>query len=229
MSSARFYAGGRPLSLFVRHDVATLYVDARGPYPERVAHWADERDDATKYDGPLPVVAHPPCGPWGRLRHLSTLDDPKLALVAVEQVRRWGGVLEHPAGSKLWDAVPLPKPGEPADAWAGASVRVEQVDWGHVARKPTWLYVVGVAIDDLGPMPPKGTPTHWISGSRQRLLCGTCQKSAGSCACVGGFKAKPGVRGYVPAGIKVCGYEQRRRTPPAFADWLLALAARCAR
>ena len=47
--------------------------------------WDAERD-ATKYDGPHPVVAHPPCGPWGALKHLCLNRMRSLAPLAVEQV-----------------------------------------------------------------------------------------------------------------------------------------------
>lgn len=151
---------GRPLSLFVRRDVVALYVDARGPYPGLVAQWFDAIDDATRYAGPLPVVAHPPCGPWGHLRHLSRRDDPALAIRAVEQVRAFGGVLEHPAWSMLWEACDLPKPGKHGEL---------------------------------------GEPDAHGAGSA------------------------------VPPGIKVCSAEQRRRTPPAFAAWLLEAASRARR
>lgn len=186
----------------VRVDVSALYVDARGPYPRLVADWWDAERDARRYEGPRPVVAHPPCGPWGGLRHLSRRDDPSLALRAVEQVRRWGGVLEHPARSLLWDACGLPRPGEPVDAWGGTSIEVEQVRWGHGARKRTWLYLVRCAALDV---PPPRAPTHWVSGARRR-------KTAGG--------------GVVPPGIKVCSSAQRRRTPPALAAWLLEVASR---
>lgn len=188
--------------------IAALYIDPRGPYVGRpdVDAW-DERRDATRYEGPHPVVAHPPCRVWGPSRHLSRapVEERALALRAVEQVRRWGGVLEHPRGSTLWGwpGLNLPGPGELPDAWGGRSIEVQQVDWGHVARKPTWLYLVGVR--ELGTLPGRGTPTHWCSGGRNAP------------------------RGAVPPGIKVASVRQRRRTPPRFADWLIWLARQAAR
>ena len=52
--------------------IAALYIDPRGCYPSMpgVDTW-DESRDADNYAGPWPVVAHPPCGPWSALRHLS--------------------------------------------------------------------------------------------------------------------------------------------------------------
>jgi len=97
-------------------DVVALYVDPRGPYPSLVREWYDEARDAKTYAGPWPVIAHPPCGPWGRLRHLSKKDDPSLALRAVNQVRLFGGVLEHPLGSLLFRTAGLPLPETPPDA-----------------------------------------------------------------------------------------------------------------
>lgn len=193
--------------------VAALYVDERGPYMkmEGVDPWPESRD-ARNYAGPWPVVAHPPCGPWGSLSHLShQVNSPKggphgydkaLAPIALEQVRRWGGVLEHPAGSKLWVHCGLPMPGQLPDAFGGITIAVEQVDFGHVARKKTWLYLVGVR--DIGPRPPKREPTHWVSGGRSH--------------------ARKGAGGFVPPGIKVCSAQQRRRTPPLFAEYLVRLA-----
>lgn len=125
-----------------------------------------------------------------------------LGPVAVAQVRRWGGVLEHPARSRLWQHCGLPRPGELPDAWGGISIEVEQVDWGHVARKQTWLYLVGLAGVSL-PRVPKREPTHWICGSRNRTT-----NTGGRC----------------PTHLKFCSSEQRRRTPPAFAEMLVGLA-----
>jgi hypothetical protein len=127
-----------------------------------------------------------------------------LAPLAVAAVRRFGGVLEHPAGSTLWDYCGLPVPGELSDAFGGRSFEVCQCDWGHPARKRTWLYVVGAR--SLPLRPGSREPTHWISGGRGR-------------------KGKKSKTTPVPPGIKVCSAQQRRRTPVAFAEWLISLAA----
>lgn len=191
--------------------VVALYVDPRGPYPEFVADCWDETRDARVYGGPLPVVAHPPCGAYGSLRHLRVpnrerRDDADCGPIAVAQVRRWGGVLEQPRGSKLWEVCGLPLPGALPDEYGGYSLEVAQVEWGHVARKKTWLYLVGVPLSALGRQPfPGREPTHWVSGGR--------------------LHDRKGQGGVVPSGIKVCSAQQRRRTPAAFARWLVELAA----
>jgi hypothetical protein len=189
--------------------VAALYVDPRGPYPRLLGAdrcW-DATRDARTYAGPWPVVAHPACGPWGRLSHLYQGGEggPELGALAVEQVRQWGGVLEHPEGSRLWDACDLPRPGAPPDAWGGHTIAVNQCDWGHVAQKPTWLYLVRVDPEVSAWRPPTRTPTHWVCGSRN----------------VRGAHSRGGV---CPPGIRFCSAQQRRRTPPLFAEWLALMA-----
>ncbi len=183
--------------------VAALYVDPRGPYPgmEGVDCW-DESRDAMLYGGPWPVVAHPPCGPWGSLKHLYTGAEHDCGPRAVEQVRAFGGVLEHPKGSKLWDACALPKPGHGFDAAGGFSIAVNQVDWGHVCKKPTWLYLVGIAYPAGRPEPRE--PTRSVNGRRGAAT-----------------QAKyPTWKEQLPR----CSDAQRRRTPIAFAEWLVSLA-----
>jgi hypothetical protein len=91
--------------------IAALYVEAGGCYAnlEGVDPW-DETRDARLYAGPHPVVAHPPCQRWGRFWHGSTRRPHQYALgddggcfeAALASVRRYGGVLEHPADSKAW-------------------------------------------------------------------------------------------------------------------------------
>lgn len=178
--------------------VAALYVDRGGPYfgmPD-VDPW-DLARDARRYAGTLPVVAHPPCGPWCRLAHLYKGDERDCAPSAIAAVREWGGVVEHPVDSKLWPFCDLPYPDEPADQVGGFTLVVDQVAWGHVARKRTWLYMVGVAVATArAGVRIGGTPTHWIDRPRSRT-----------------------------GGLKIASKPARRRTPPAFARWLVDLAA----
>ncbi len=181
--------------------IAALYVDARGPYPKMpdVDCWDAERD-ARNYLGPHAVVAHPPCGPWGKLASWCTKQDASLGPIAVHQVRTFGGVLEHPANSSLFDACNMPYPGELPDGFGGWSLAVEQVSWGHVARKATWLYFVGVSRDHVRPL-RGGEPTHRISGLDR-------------------MASARGLR----STLKQCSKPQARRTPPRFAQWLVDLA-----
>jgi hypothetical protein len=182
--------------------VAALYVDARGPYPRMpgVDAW-DESRDARRYTGPHPVVAHPPCGPWGRLAAYCRHQDRTLAILAINQVRTWRGVLEHPAGSRLFREFGLPLPGELPDPCGGWTLSVNQCDYGHVAQKHTWLYVVGLPPTAVRIRSGWGVPTHRIAIDRRR----------------------PNV-----SGLKECSAVQRRRTPHAFAEFLVDIARRAA-
>lgn len=47
--------------------IATLYVDPVGRYGNIAVEVYDGTRDARTYEGPYPVVAHPPCREWGRL------------------------------------------------------------------------------------------------------------------------------------------------------------------
>lgn len=125
--------------------VAVLFARERSEYfsiPDCDV-WPRSRD-ARNYVGSLPVIAHPPCRGWGRLRHLAkpVHGERELAIFAVSEVRRCGGVLEHPAGSTLWDVAKLPRPGE-TDFFGGFTIAVHQGHFGHRAPKHTWLYIVG--------------------------------------------------------------------------------------
>lgn len=185
--------------------VAALYVDPlRGPYTRiagvDVYGWAEVKQaafwdrDARQYAGPWPVVAHPPCGPWGRFRRRYKGGEgaADCGPRAVEQVRQWGGVLEHPAYSTLWDVCNLPRPGDGVDNYGGVTVQFEQVRWGHPCKKPTWFYVVRA---DLPAVPPQGRPTH----------------------CMVRLKRNSHTLPELPK-------RARHLTPPALANWLVAVA-----
>lgn len=153
--------------------VAALFVRSDSVYKAMpgVDAWDIERD-ARQWPGGCPVVAHPPCRAWGRLRAFAKPrpDEKALALLAVELVRRYGGVLEHPEASTLWAAATLPRPGAGRDAFGGWTLPVAQFWWGHRAPKSTWLYVVGFSPRDLSFPFDLGTPPGRVEfmGRRER-------------------------------------------------------------
>jgi hypothetical protein len=141
--------------------IAALYVQRGGVYYglDGVDPW-DESRDALGYDGPHPVVAHPPCSRWCRLAGLvearwghKRVDDGGTFAHALRCVRQFGGVLEHPAYSDAWAAFDLPRPvrsgGWTRGLCGGWSAHVEQGRYGHAAKKATWLYAYGVELPDL--------------------------------------------------------------------------------
>lgn len=178
-------------ALFVRTD--SIYKTLPG-----VDAWDMERD-ARKWLGGCPVVAHPPCRAWAKLRQFAKPrpDKKELALWAVRQVREFGGVLEHPAESTLWAACGMPTPGRAPDSFGGWTAEVRQCDWGHKAEKRTWLYIVGCHPDDLPDLPPRGEPTGVIKPQRG-----------------------------VPRTLKIVTKAEREHTPEALAHWLVDLARR---
>jgi hypothetical protein len=136
--------------------IAALYVQTDGVYYglDDVDPW-DEARDARLYDGPWPVVAHPPCARWCQLAPMMEAmhgyrigDDGGCFALALSAVRRFGGVLEHPARSLAWDRFGLPTPAR--HGWGGSlfdpgiACEIDQAAYGHPARKRTWLYAVGV-------------------------------------------------------------------------------------
>jgi hypothetical protein len=143
--------------------IAALYVETGGGYFDLpcIDAW-DEARDARTYNGPWPVVAHPPCQRWGRYWHgapnkphqYKLGDDEGCFSAALAAVRRWGGVLEHPEGSHAWKAFRLNAPPRSggwvaADFEGGWTCYVEQGHYGHMSRKGTWLYAHGVDVPSL--------------------------------------------------------------------------------
>lgn len=195
--------------------IAAVFVETNGCYfgfPD-VDPW-DIRRDARLYPGPNPVVAHPPCERWGRFSEGSmtkktetTGDDGGCFASALASLRRWGGVLEHPAHSKAWAAFGIPAPSS-AGGWLQVGDRewtchVEQGHYGHPARKKTWLLYVG-------PKPPE-------------LIWGPCEQRLPA--------KRLAERGYESA--RRCGIvanmcsKHRQRTPHEFRDLLISIAQNC--
>jgi hypothetical protein len=137
---------------------AALFLREDSAYKNR-PHWDcyDINRDATSYTADLPVAVHPPCRKWGVLAHMAFQARPgekELAFFAIDQVRRCGGVLEHPAGSKLFKEH-LPDVGMFPDEHGGFTILIDQFDFGHVAHKSTKLYICGCDFSDLPELPPK--------------------------------------------------------------------------
>lgn len=182
--------------------VAVLFARADSHYKALpgVDVW-DAARDARRWPGGCPVIAHPPCRAWGAFSMFAKPRDGEreLALWAVQQVRQWGGVLEHPKASKLWPEAGLPAPGK-HDGFGGWTLGIHQHWWGHRAEKSTLLYVVGCAPRDIPEMPLQLDYATHVIGDVGR---------AGN--------------GKRPEISKA----EREHTPPALARWLVDLAQRC--
>ncbi len=139
--------------------IAALYVQSRGCYTgiPGVDPWPESRDART-YAGPHPVVAHPPCQRWGAFAHVNFKrwggehnrpgNDGGTFAAALAAVRRFGGVLEHPAYSQAWRVFELQRPVHGKWTYAGGcewTCEVWQSAYGHRAKKQTWLLYVGAA------------------------------------------------------------------------------------
>ena len=166
----------------------------------------DEARDARTFGGGLPVVTHPPCRLWGRLRAFARSKDETaeraLGIWCANQVREWGGVLEHPISSTLWPAAELPRPGQ-RDRWGGFTVAMPQQWFGHRAEKWSWFYVCGIEPADLPAIP-------YVLGEAERtigLWSGRCRD-----------RCRRSVT-----------KRERDATPPALAAWLIETAKRAAR
>jgi hypothetical protein len=153
--------------LFVaKNSVYKTLTDSSG---EPLDCWDEERN-ALNWPGGNPVVAHPPCRLFCMLKHLSTapIEEKQLAYWALDQVRQWGGVMEHPAGSTLWKERALPKPGQ-RDEW-GFTFGLEQFWFGHLAQKRTWLYICGTQARDLPEIPMRfGYPKNLWSTHKNSM------------------------------------------------------------
>lgn len=164
----------------------------------------DAERDARTYAGTNPIVAHPPCRAWGAFAMFAKPreDEKALAPWAIEQIRKNGGVLEHPNASKLWPELGLPEPGT-VDEFGGWTLPIHQHWFGHRAEKKTRLYIVGCKPRDIPDMPMVlGQATHVI-GDVGRSSNGTKRPEVSK--------------------------DEREHTPPQLARWLVDLAKLCRR
>ncbi len=202
-------------------NVAALFVETGGSYYglPGVDPW-DEARDARQYAGPWPVVAHPPCQRWGKFWAGQPLwiartgerkvkgDDGGCFSAALGSLRTFGGVLEHPEGSHAWAHFNLKKPPRHG-GWVPAGYGlwtccVEQGQYGHYARKPTWLLACNTNLPDLRWGKSEPTFPQWAIDRYGLAKC----KRAGELAFKGGGKDN----------------SHRIATPPEFRDLLLSIA-----
>ena len=160
--------------------------------------------DALNWPGGCPGIFHPPCRSWGRLRNFAKPREFERAagVWAVDQVREWGGVLEHPAQSTLWLYRAMPAPGE-TDAFGGWTLPILQSWFGHRADKATWLYIVGRGRRDMATMP-------MVLG---RAPCSVASRLSTD-------RSSPGYRPEISKA-------EREHTPIELARWLVDLARSC--
>lgn len=150
--------------------INALYVASNGVYfnDSRIMPW-DELANAKNCNNGLPAIAHPPCERWGRywsggpsVKVKKKLgDDNQCFAHALWYVRTFGGVIEHPEASHAFDFYGLmrPKTGwgwTDFDEYGGRVCCVAQGNYGHKARKLTWLYGVNINFKELNWSVPKG-------------------------------------------------------------------------
>ena len=143
----------------------------------------DEERDARTFPGGMPVVAHPPCRRWTRYgmammkaRHTrhgiltpesEVNEERELGLWCAKAVVECGGILEQPAGSKLFAAAGIPVPGSPLSI-DRYSIHVWQSWWGYPVKKGTWLHFCGIPQSEIHiPFclwnPPPGPQWYWYN------------------------------------------------------------------
>jgi len=136
-------------------------------------------------------------------------DDGGCFRAALESVRRFGGVLEHPEASAAWRTFGLMTPPK-SGGWVSAGMGdpgwtccVEQGHYGHRARKATWLYAVGCELPEL----------RWGRSRGERLDEGFHSPAERRAAREAGRAPRPRLTTAENIG-----------TPPAFRDVLLSMA-----
>ena len=133
--------------------ITVLFAHRDGVYSQRT----DARvcgTDAREYKGPDKVIAHPPCARWGNYAEKNGAllgDDDGCFAHALWCVRTFGGVIEHPERSYAFDWFGIARPfnGVWAMADVGYVTSVDQGNYGHRARKRTWLYAVNTHLPNL--------------------------------------------------------------------------------
>jgi len=184
---------------FLNQEVSVLFVQKDSIYKSLVADCYDEARNALTFSGSTPVIAHPPCRLFSKLRAFAKapVSEKELAYFAVRTIQKNGGVLEHPKSSTLWKECNLPLPGS-YDKFGGFTICINQSWFGARMQKATLLYIVGIPQFMLPSYPISfDLPTHTLTSNRKKTL------------------------------KKVVTKRERSATPIAFAKWLVETASLC--
>jgi len=128
-----------------------LFVHNRSNYKKLdVFDCYDEKRNALNYTGSEPVICHPPCRTFSRLRGLSQapIEEKQLAYWSIDLVRKNGGIVEHPHDSQLWKDKDVVKPGY-TDQYGGFTICIDQSWFGYYTPKKTLLYIVGIKSKEI--------------------------------------------------------------------------------
>lgn len=132
-------------SLPAAKTITVLYTQKNSVYNQLGTDNWDKKRDAKNWQGGNAVIAHPPCRAWGNFKQWAKPEpgEKELAIHALEMVRKYGGILEHPVRSKLWKQFKLPT-GINRDEYGGWTLNIDQKWFGHRAKKNTNLYIIGI-------------------------------------------------------------------------------------
>lgn len=155
----------------MKTETVVLFAQVQSTYKELNCDVYDIERNALTCTRLEAAIYHPPCRTWGRLYKLSNwvAGEHWLAVWSVVRIWKYGGVLEHPAGSKLWKLMRLPLPVSGTDIRGGFSISIDQFWFGHKCKKNTWIYIKGCELNDIPVIPLNfNLITHCISSTSSR-------------------------------------------------------------
>jgi hypothetical protein len=132
----------------------------------------DYKRDALTFKGNMPVICHPPCRLFSRLRAFSTAPACEVlhGFRSISLVRKNGGIVENPISSTLWKIMKVGSIQNP-DEYGGYLIKIHLSDFGFQAQKATGLYIVGIPFKDLPALPLSfNAITHTVSTHKKSNL-----------------------------------------------------------
>jgi hypothetical protein len=137
-----------------KKSISVLFTENGSIYYDLGLDCWDINRDAMLYDRNNTIIAHPPCRLFGRLFKFSTAPgcERLLGVFSVLMAQKYGGIVEQPAGSKLWKLCNISRSTKP-DKYGGYVINVQQNWFGYACKKSTDLYIVGCPLKKLPEIP----------------------------------------------------------------------------